>query len=380
MEEKKEEKRSERRGENRNKSKKEQESGKENGKLAKEDYYREMEEIKEGRVACWDDTRWNRAEVGDYFAFVIQNEDKMEIFEIVGTDGKNKRRNTWKIEENSERKVLELSRKIGTMSFKDYKEMNGYMKKENGKWKLELEYTKENMEKIMKVKGKMKNVPQLVEAYESWIEEYESKKCKHILKNGKRKGQKCEILERKDHEEEILVRMDTVTIHELAIKYWNNWDDCVTLNYVDDIVVTTDKTLIQEVREKDRICVERKNKGIEKEMNSRRRKKMCDYEIQKGARKGQVCGVKSREGKKCAKHRDKKENVYGRMPMEIVRIIMKYVEVRDDAAKVINLEKQLGMELKRGKVEGKEYRGGNEKCDGRKSMVLSEEKNVRESP
>ncbi|KAI9322930.1 hypothetical protein DFJ73DRAFT_768955 [Zopfochytrium polystomum] len=99
---------------------------------------------------------------------------------------------------------------------------------------------------------------------------------------------------------------------------------------------------------------------------------MCDYEIQKGERKGQVCGVKSREGKKCGKHRDKK--VYGTMPMEIVRMIMKYIEVKDDAAKVIKLEKQLGMELKRGKVEGKEYGGGNEKCDGRKGMVLSEEK------
>ncbi|KAI9316545.1 hypothetical protein DFJ73DRAFT_770084 [Zopfochytrium polystomum] len=97
---------------------------------------------------------------------------------------------------------------------------------------------------------------------------------------------------------------------------------------------------------------------------------MCDYKIQKGERKGQVCGVKSREGKKCAKHRDKKENVYGRMPMEIVRMIMKYVEVKDDAAKVIKLEKQLGMELKRGKVEGKEYGGGNEKCDGRKGISI----------
>ncbi|KAI9334199.1 hypothetical protein DFJ73DRAFT_764175 [Zopfochytrium polystomum] len=41
-------------------------------------------------------------------------------------------------------------------------------------------------------------------------------------------------------------------------------------------------------------------------------------------------------------------------------------KVKDDAAKVIKLEKQLGMELKRGKVEGKECGGGNEKCDGRK--------------
>ncbi|KAI9330911.1 hypothetical protein DFJ73DRAFT_765219 [Zopfochytrium polystomum] len=96
---------------------------------------------------------------------------------------------------------------------------------------------------------------------------------------------------------------------------------------------------------------------------------MCDYECVKGAKKGTVCGVKSRDGmEKCSKHRKegkgeekkvkvmkviKKEmKVVMKFPMEIVGMIMRYVgEVKGSIDEKLKWERETGIKLERGRVE-----------------------------
>ncbi|KAI9361283.1 hypothetical protein DFJ73DRAFT_757173 [Zopfochytrium polystomum] len=96
---------------------------------------------------------------------------------------------------------------------------------------------------------------------------------------------------------------------------------------------------------------------------------MCDYKYMKGAKKGTVCGGKSRDGKeKCSKHRKegkgeekgeekkvkviKKEEVVMKFPMEIVGMIMRYVgEVKGSIDEKLKWERETGIKLERGRVE-----------------------------
>ncbi|KAI9337422.1 hypothetical protein DFJ73DRAFT_763450 [Zopfochytrium polystomum] len=97
---------------------------------------------------------------------------------------------------------------------------------------------------------------------------------------------------------------------------------------------------------------------------------MCDYEYVKGAKKGTVCGVKSRDGKeKCSKHRKGEEKGVEKgvekkvvkevikkevmkFPMEIVGMIMRYVgEVKGSIDEKLKWERETGIKLERGRVE-----------------------------
>ncbi|KAI9324722.1 hypothetical protein DFJ73DRAFT_768071 [Zopfochytrium polystomum] len=99
---------------------------------------------------------------------------------------------------------------------------------------------------------------------------------------------------------------------------------------------------------------------------------MCDYEYVKGAKKGTLCGVKSRDGKeKCSKHRKegkgeekkvvrvkemmvvkKEEKMVMKFPMEIVGMIMRYVgEVKGSIDEKLKWERETGIKLERGRVE-----------------------------
>jgi len=101
------------------------------GKKARTDYLREQEHSASFKIpiAKWDDSRFNSARVGDYFGFVQQKKDLIEIFQIdriiLGRD----RPDYWDIEEHRRRDILILSKKLCDIKWSDYKEANGY--KEN---------------------------------------------------------------------------------------------------------------------------------------------------------------------------------------------------------------------------------------------------------
>lgn len=80
-----------------------------NGKKAKTDYIREKEYMIIGNIGKWDDSKYNKSTIGDYFAFVHQLENKVEIYKIDNILLANKRPNYWDIEEHQKRNVLYLS-------------------------------------------------------------------------------------------------------------------------------------------------------------------------------------------------------------------------------------------------------------------------------
>jgi hypothetical protein len=91
-----------------------------NGKKAKEDYLREDFEKK------WDDSKLNNANVGDYFAFVHQKENRVEIHKIESITLGNTRPEYWDIPEHQQRNVLHLSSIIREMSWVEMKNIIGY--------------------------------------------------------------------------------------------------------------------------------------------------------------------------------------------------------------------------------------------------------------
>ena len=103
----------------------------ENGRKAKTDYLREKEYSNNFNLptAKWDDSKCGNGKQGDYFGFVHQNKDLVEIFRIREKVGREKRPDYWDIEEHRRRDVLILSEKIIDMKWSTYKHVNGY--KEN---------------------------------------------------------------------------------------------------------------------------------------------------------------------------------------------------------------------------------------------------------
>jgi hypothetical protein len=97
------------------------------GIKARTDYLREEPEFNEGKPK-WDDTRYNKAKIGDLFAFIHQanNEDRMEIFEVVGIQKATDRPDYWDIDHHRNRNVLHLSPLKSTISFSHYKSLVGY--------------------------------------------------------------------------------------------------------------------------------------------------------------------------------------------------------------------------------------------------------------
>ena len=97
-----------------------------NGIKARQDYLREQSLFTLG-TPKWDDTRYNKACVGDKFGFVNQIEDKIEIFEILRIQPCTERPDYWNIEEHRKRNVLYLS------NLKEVKTFSGYLEECNYK-------------------------------------------------------------------------------------------------------------------------------------------------------------------------------------------------------------------------------------------------------
>ena len=95
------------------------------GKVAKQDYLKEQHLFTTGG-AQWDDSKYNKAVIGDVFAFVNQTVDHVEIFKIVGIKEAANRREHWNIEDHKTRQVLVLSKKITNMTWGAFKEKIEY--------------------------------------------------------------------------------------------------------------------------------------------------------------------------------------------------------------------------------------------------------------
>ena len=70
----------------------------------------------------WDDTASNNSSVGNLFAFVL-SDDNMKIHWITKIGDKTNREKHWK---ERDRNVVFLSKEYFTMTWKHYKEKNGY--------------------------------------------------------------------------------------------------------------------------------------------------------------------------------------------------------------------------------------------------------------
>ena len=97
-----------------------------NGKKAKIDYIREKESMDAGNVGKWDDSKFNKSVIFDYFAFVHQLENKVEIYKIENILLANERPDYWDIEEHQQRNVLYLSSMIRETTWDEMKNILGY--------------------------------------------------------------------------------------------------------------------------------------------------------------------------------------------------------------------------------------------------------------
>jgi hypothetical protein len=97
-----------------------------NGKKAREDYIREQGFIVNGNNAKWDDSKYNSAVVNDYFAFVHQKENRVEIFQVVKIINAEDRPEYWNLPEHMNRNVLHLSKMIANMTWTDLKSLLDY--------------------------------------------------------------------------------------------------------------------------------------------------------------------------------------------------------------------------------------------------------------
>jgi len=97
---------------------------------ARKDYVREQENMKNGINPKWDDSSYNKSRIGDYFAFVRQTEDIVEIFRIEKILNAEDRPDYWDMPEHQRRNVLCLSKMItNNISWTEFKKLIGY--KEN---------------------------------------------------------------------------------------------------------------------------------------------------------------------------------------------------------------------------------------------------------
>lgn len=89
------------------------------GKKARSDYHREK--IPENKMIKWDDSKNNDSKIGDYFAFVRQAENIVEIYEITNIMNPETRPEHWDIPDHQRRNVLILSEIIKIISWVDLK-------------------------------------------------------------------------------------------------------------------------------------------------------------------------------------------------------------------------------------------------------------------
>jgi hypothetical protein len=96
------------------------------GKKAKTDYLREKDFERNGQNAKWDDSKHNKAMIGDYFAFVHNAENRAEIYKIEKITLAETRPDYWDMPEHQQRNVLHLSSMIKEISFDELRTLAGY--------------------------------------------------------------------------------------------------------------------------------------------------------------------------------------------------------------------------------------------------------------
>jgi hypothetical protein len=89
------------------------------GKKARSDY--EKEKTPENKIIKWDDSKNNDSKIGDYFAFVRQTENIVEIYEIRNIMKPETRPAHWNIPDHQRRNVLILSEMIKIISWDNLK-------------------------------------------------------------------------------------------------------------------------------------------------------------------------------------------------------------------------------------------------------------------
>lgn len=87
------------------------------------DYAEQMSRI--GHTWCWDDSRYNTANAGEYFGFCF-NDDKMIIHRILEVKSPTERLPSWSRNVGQgNRNVLELSDPLLTIPWSKWQEMGG---------------------------------------------------------------------------------------------------------------------------------------------------------------------------------------------------------------------------------------------------------------
>jgi hypothetical protein len=97
-----------------------------NGKKARSDYLREKNFEENGNNPKWDDSKLNNAIIGDYFAFVHQKENRVEIYKIESIALANTRPNYWDLPDHQQRNVIHLSSFVKEMTWVEMKNIIGY--------------------------------------------------------------------------------------------------------------------------------------------------------------------------------------------------------------------------------------------------------------
>jgi len=97
-----------------------------NGKKAKSDYLREKNFEENGNNPKWDDSKLNNANIGDYFAFVHQKENRVEIYKIESIALANTRPNYWDLPDHQQRNVIHLSSFVKEITWIEMKNIIGY--------------------------------------------------------------------------------------------------------------------------------------------------------------------------------------------------------------------------------------------------------------
>ncbi len=96
------------------------------GKRAKIDYKREKDFEENGHNVKWDDSKYNNAVVGDYFAFVHNIQDRAEIYRIERISLAETRPNYWDLPNHQRRNVLYFSSMIKEIPWHELKNLLGY--------------------------------------------------------------------------------------------------------------------------------------------------------------------------------------------------------------------------------------------------------------
>jgi hypothetical protein len=97
------------------------------GIKAKNDYLREKPKFSRSiENPKWDDSKYNKAVVGNMFAFVHQKKDRMEIFKIIKIISSSERPEYWDIESHKTRNIIYLSKMLKVMKFSEYKQNQNY--------------------------------------------------------------------------------------------------------------------------------------------------------------------------------------------------------------------------------------------------------------